>query len=355
MKAKFKLRETRSSPDIRKMPLVVILGPTASGKSALGVALAKKFNGEVVSADSRQIYRGLDIGTGKIAKREMMGVPHHLLDVISPKQNLSAETYRRKALTVIKNILRRGRLPFLVGGTGFYIDAVAGGISFPIVPQNSKLRRRLNKLSAVTLYKLLKKKDSARAKTIDPKNPRRLIRALEIIEATKKPIAPITISAPYDTILIAIQRTPQALRRRILRAVLRRIDRGLLTETKHLIRSGMSKKRLAGLSIGYRSAIERLDGKISQAQLIEKCVAGEWQYAKRQITWLRRYPDINPVTTGNSVPLRRGERWNQKSPAEAMTLKLGCNGVNWIKNKTEAAELIKNFLNRDQKAVPRKR
>lgn len=355
MKTKFKLRETRPSPDIRKIPLVVILGPTASGKSALGVALAKKFNGEVVSADSRQVYRGLDVGTGKITPKEMQGIPHHLLSVSDPRKQYTVAEYAKEARRAITLIHKRGKIPFLVGGTGFYIDAVARGAIYPEIPPNRALRKTLGKLAPATLLQRLQKLDPERAKSIDQKNPRRLIRALEIIEATKKPIAPITISAPYHTIFLAIRRTPQALRRRIRRAIVRRIDRGLLKETKHLIRSGISRKRLADLGIEYRFAIEHLDGKISRDQLIERCVTGEWQYAKRQITWLRHYPDIHPVTTGRSVPSRREGKWDQKGSVETTAFRQGCNGVNWIRNKTEAAGLIKNFVNRDQKAAPRKR
>jgi len=355
MKVKFKLRETKTSPDIRKMPLVVILGPTASGKSALGVALAKKFNGEVVSADSRQIYRGLDVGTGKITPKEMRGIPHHLLNIADPRKQCTVAEYAKEARRAIAGIYKRGRIPFIVGGTGFYIDAVARGAIYPKVPPNRALRKILGKLAPATLLHRLQKLDPERSKTIDQKNPRRLIRALEIIKATKKSIAPIIIGAPYNTIFIAIRRDPQELRRRIQRAVVRHIDRGLLKETKHLIRSGISRKRLADLGIGYRSAVERVDGKISQAQLIEKYVAGDWRYAKRQMTWLRRYPDIHPVTTGNSVNSRRGKRWDQKSPVETTVFGPNSNGVHWIRNKTEAAGLIKNFVNRDQKAVPRKR
>ncbi|MDP2967519.1 MAG: tRNA (adenosine(37)-N6)-dimethylallyltransferase MiaA, partial [bacterium] len=168
--------------------LIVILGPTASGKSELAVRLAKKFNGEVISADSRQVYKGMDIGTGKITKKEMQNIPHHLLNVTSPKRRFTVAQYRKLALKAIDKIFKKGKIPILCGGTGFYIQAVVDGIVIPEVKPDWRLRSNLEQLSTEELFNRLKKLDPKRAKTIDKKNRRRLIRALEIVIKTKKPV-----------------------------------------------------------------------------------------------------------------------------------------------------------------------
>ncbi|HDO23680.1 MAG TPA: tRNA (adenosine(37)-N6)-dimethylallyltransferase MiaA, partial [bacterium] len=163
--------------------VIVILGPTASGKSEMAVKLAKKFNGEIISADSRQVYRGMDIGTGKITQKEMRGIPHHLLDVASPKKVFTVIDFKKRAEKAIKDIIKRGKISIICGGTGFYIQAITGGISIPEVKPNWKLRKQLEKKNAEQLFKMLKKLDPKRSKTIDAKNPRRLIRAIELAQS----------------------------------------------------------------------------------------------------------------------------------------------------------------------------
>src|SRR3989344_7421692 len=158
------------SPVNRK--IIVIVGPTASGKSALGVKLAKKLNGEIISADSRQVYKGLDLASGKIIKKEMAGIPHHCLDLVSTKTIFSAERYAKCAQKAVKDILKRGKTPIIVGGTGFYIDIALGQMKTANIAPDWKLRRKLEKKSAEALFKMLKKLDPARAKNIDPKNKR---------------------------------------------------------------------------------------------------------------------------------------------------------------------------------------
>lgn len=188
--------------------LVVILGPTASGKSELAIKLAKKFNGEIVSADSRQVYKSLDIGTGKVtpdtknssnfstgqAKKKYIfthkGIPHYCIDVASPKRRFTVAQYRKLALKAINKIFKKGKVPIFCGGTGFYIQAVVDGIIIPEVKPDWRLRSNLNKFPVEELYKILKKLDPRRAKTIEKKNPRRLIRAIEIVIKTKKPVPP---------------------------------------------------------------------------------------------------------------------------------------------------------------------
>src|SRR3990167_601980 len=169
-----------------RQKIVVILGQTATGKSDLAVRLAKKFKGEVISADSRQVYKGLNIGTGKITKKEMRDVPHHLLSIANPKQQFSADLFVNKAKEALTMIYHSNHLPIVVGGTGFYIDALAGKISLPNVPPNKLLRKKLNKFSKEKLFKMLKKKDPRRARSIDRNNKVRLVRALEIVDALGK-------------------------------------------------------------------------------------------------------------------------------------------------------------------------
>ena len=174
----------------KKQKVLVIVGPTSSGKSAIAVELARKFDGEVISADSRQVYKGLNIGTGKISKREMRGVRHHLLDLESPRKTFTAQDFVEKGRRAIEEIARRKKLPIVAGGTGFYIDALLGRIALPNVAANAKLRAKLEVKTAAQLLTMLKKRDPRRAKTIDPHNKRRLIRALEI--AASIPKSPLT-------------------------------------------------------------------------------------------------------------------------------------------------------------------
>ncbi len=312
MKAKFKLQETRPSPDIRKTRLVVILGPTASGKSALAVKLAKRFRGEIISADSRQIYRGLDIGTGKITKREMRGIPHHLLSFQNPKRRFSAGQFKKLAERKIRDIRKHGNIPFIVGGTGFYIDAVARGIEYPEVAPNQKLQRALGKKSADELHRILRALDPARAETIDRKNPRRLIRAIEIVKATKKPIPKLSEQKVYEALFIGIRRERPELRRRIRAAIRKRNRQGLVRETQNLIRAGIPQKRLAELGLDYGITVDYLKHRISRETMLTKLESANWRYAKRQETWFRKHRDIN-----------------------------------WVNGKAEAKRLIKNFLLRE--------
>ena len=184
-----------------KNKILVIVGPTAGGKSALAVRLAKKLNGEIISADSRQVYKGLNIGTGKITKKEMRGVPHHLLDIINPKKRFSAADFVRLGRKVIADIWARGRTPIICGGTGFYIDALLGKVPFPNVPPNTALRKRLAGKTAPELFTILKKWNSAWAKKIENNyserhNPRRLIRAIEIAKSLPVDTLPVDTWCP---------------------------------------------------------------------------------------------------------------------------------------------------------------
>ena len=270
--------------------VLVILGPTASGKSALAVKLARIFNGEIISADSRQVYTGLDIGTGKITKKEMCGIPHYLINVADPKRQFTVSRYRELGLEALKNILSKGKLPIVVGGTGFYIDALAGTINFPDVAPNKKLRKRLSKKSAAALFKILRKKDPDRAKTIDSKNKVRLIRALEIIDAIGK--VPVLKSNSSDN-FVYIGIKPDDLDRRIYKRLRKRLP-NIIREARKLHANGLSYKRMYVLGLEYRYAEMYLQNKINLKEMTEMLNTAIRQYAKRQMTWFKRNPPERP-------------------------------------------------------------
>jgi len=269
--------------------LVVILGPTAVGKTALSVKLAKKFNGEIVSADSRQVYKGMDIGTGKITKKEMKGIPHHLLSVVSPRIKFTAARYKKLAHKTIKQIIRNNHIPFLVGGTGFYLQTITDNIIIPQVKPDWKLRAELEKLNTQKLFQLLKKKDGRRAKTIDSKNRRRLIRALEIIEKTKQPIPVFKKNkAEFDLLIIGIKKSQQDLKKLIEKRLYKRLKQGMITEIKRLKKQGLSWKRLEEFGLEYRFIAQYLQNKITHNQMIDKIQKESEHYTKRQMTWFKR-------------------------------------------------------------------
>ncbi|MBI3273769.1 MAG: hypothetical protein HYZ69_01355, partial [Candidatus Colwellbacteria bacterium] len=271
------------------LKLIVIVGSTASGKSELAVKIAEKFNGEIISADSRQIYRGLDIGTGKVTgawshapvipadagiqgiknkesgfpikacprpdrgsgmtkqnNREVFlykNIPHHCIDCVSPKKIFTVAEYKKCAEAGIKDIAARGKLPIMAGGTGFWIDAVAYNMQFPRVPPNDALRKRLKKKSADKLFEMLKHSDPERAKTIDKKNPRRLIRAIEIALALGK-VPRMMRASPYRILWIGLKKSPEELKKKISARLRARIKQGMIREGERLRKQGISWKRL---------------------------------------------------------------------------------------------------------------
>src|SRR3989344_4541258 len=229
-----------------KTKVLVILGPNASGKSALAVNLARRFNGEVISADSRQVYRGLDIGSGKITKREMRCIPHHLLDVADPKRQYSAGAYTKAAQKVIRYVVQKNKLPIFCGGTGFYIDSALGSISLPEIPPNAKLRKQLGKKSAAQLFAILKKLDPRRAREIDRHNPVRLIRAIEIAKVLGSVPEHSNILqnvGMFDVMKIGIKLPDAELKKRIRRRLLSHMKAGMVAEAKRLHQKGLSWKR----------------------------------------------------------------------------------------------------------------
>ncbi len=282
-----------------KPKILVIVGPTATGKSNLAVRLAKKLNGEVISADSRQVYKGLTIGTGKITKKEMKGVAHHLLDVADPHTQYSVIKYEADATKAIADCVQRNKLPIITGGTGFYIQALVEGIILPDVPPNKKLRAKLNKMSADRLLKLLKKLDPQRYKTIEKKNLRRVIRAIEIATALGKVPKLKKSAAKYEPLFIGLNLSPVELRKRIHARLLKRIKAGMIAEAKRLHApklAGMDRTRSRGLTyarmnelgLEYRYLALYLQRKLTKKEMVEKLSTEIWQYAKRQMTWFKK-------------------------------------------------------------------
>ncbi len=270
-----------------KIPKIfVILGPTATGKSSLAVKIALRLRSgqareaEIISADSRQVYKGLDIGTGKITKKEMKDVPHYLLDVANPKYKFTVAEYKKLAEEKIKEILARGKTPIICGGTGFYIDAITKGIVFPEVPPNLKLRKVLEKKSTLELFKMLKKLDNRRAKDIDQNNKVRLIRAIEIAKALGKVPLLKNKKVDYKFIKIGLFLTPEKLKKNIEKRVKGMFKAGLLNEIKKLKKNGISEKRLKEFGFEYDNPT------------YEKVVNETIKYTKRQMTWFKRDKEI---------------------------------------------------------------
>ncbi len=271
-----------------KSKLIIILGPTATGKSDLAVEIARKCNGEVISADSRQVYRGLNIGAGKITKREMRGIPHHLLDVANPKQQFSVAQYQRLATRAISDIIKRDKTPIVCGGTGFYIQSIVENTVLPNVPPNPILRKELSQKNVAELFTILTTLDQERAQNIDAKNPVRLVRAIEIATALGHIPQTTTTSQIYDILQIGLTLSPDTLRRKIFLRLKKRLKQGMIAEGKRLHADGISWKRMRELGLEYRALADFLTNTITQEQMEKNILLESYQYAKRQTTWFKR-------------------------------------------------------------------
>jgi len=283
--------------------ILVVLGPTASGKSDLAVKLALQRNGEVISADSRQVYKGLDIGSGKITKEEMQGVPHHLLDVLPPHKIFTASDYARLARKAINDILSHGKLPIICGGTGFYIDAAIYKNSLAPIKPNLAIRQKLNILTTDKLAQKLAELDPERFTNIDKYNRPRLIRALEIVLDTGKPVPKLKKIDLYNAEKIGILWPLAELDKRIelrLNQRLSPITGGLIDEVAHLKSpekgKGLSSQRLHDLGLEYRYVSLFLDGKLDYETMRANLLAAIKQYARKQITWFKRDKEIKWIT-----------------------------------------------------------
>jgi len=283
-KAKLKTRLFRPK-------IIVILGPTASGKSELAIKIARRFNAEIISADSRQVYKGLDIGSGKVTKKEMMDIPHHLLDVASPKQIFTVAQYQKLAKKALQKILKKGKLPIICGGTGFYIDALIYDYQLPEVPPDKKMRKKLEGLELTELLKILRRIDPERFKTIDRKNKRRLIRAIEIAETIGK-TPKLKKHSSYNVLKIGIKKPPKELKKLIEERLKKRLKQRLIKEVKNLRRQGLNWQRLDDLGLEYRYVSRYLAGLINKKEMIDSILKESWQYVKRQMTWFKKDKEI---------------------------------------------------------------
>ena len=265
--------------------IVCIIGPTASGKSAMAVERALKENGEVISVDSRQVYRMLDIGTEKISKEEMRGVPHHLIDIRDPREPYSAGDFVEDAAHLIDDIHGRGKLPVLAGGTHFYFDALLSGLP-PQTPSNPLLREELEAYSTAELYERVHALDPVRAASLDPMNRRRLVRALEILNVHER-VPERVPNVRYAVEWVRVEPERSELRSRIDARLKDAFGRGLIEEVER-VRAYVGDERLEELGLEYRIVGEYLRGERAEDTLMPALSAKLWQYAKRQMLWLRK-------------------------------------------------------------------
>lgn len=273
--------------------LIVILGPTACGKSGLGVALAKKYSGEIVSADSRQVYRGLDLGTGKITPAEMEGVPHHLLDVADPGEQYSVALFQPMAYQAIDSILDRGNLPFLVGGTGLYVRAVAEGYVFHEAPPDPELRSELEALPTEALRDRL----TAAGVELDEdcyNNRPRLVRLIEKQQSGKDPHAEAERRPRYDVLTLGVSYPRETVCQRIDDRLIARLNAGMVEEVSNLRQKGVPDDFLEGLGLEYRYILHHLTGSIpTEEGLIEELGRAIKRFAKRQVSWFKKDRDVH--------------------------------------------------------------
>lgn len=291
-----------------KTRVIAIVGPTASGKSRFAIRLAKSLGGEIVSADSRQVYSGLDIGSGKVTRAEQRTIPHYLLDVAPPRRVYTAAHFMRDGKRAIENIRRNGHVPIVVGGTGFWIDALLRGLQLPPVAPNPALRKRLARLSTAQLYARLRKLDPVRARAIDRHNPVRLIRALEIVRTTKRPVPRVHREHPYEVLWLGLRPAARELQRNIHVRLLARVRQGMVAEVRRLLARGVPAQRLLDLGLEYRFVTLFLQKKISRAQMLAQLERAIRHYAKRQMTWFKKNPDIVWVRN-RAAAIQQSKRW----------------------------------------------
>ncbi|MEZ4770885.1 MAG: tRNA (adenosine(37)-N6)-dimethylallyltransferase MiaA [Caldilineales bacterium] len=274
-------------------PLIAVLGPTAVGKTAISFQLARQFDGEIISADSRQIYRGLDIGTDKIGQAERAQVAHHLIDVVAPDQILTLAEYQRRAFAAVNDIHRRDRLPILAGGTGLYARAVLDGLGIPEVPPNEALREELEAYAAANgaeaLHARLAALDPGAAARIDYRNVRRVVRALEVCLVTGQPISVLQRATPppWRILRIGLTRPRAALFERIDRRVDEMVARGLLAEVEALLAAGYGPDLPALTGLGYRQMIQHLHGELTLDEAVEEIKRQTRRFVRQQATWFR--------------------------------------------------------------------
>lgn len=292
--------------------VIVVMGPTASGKSDFAVALAKHLilhrkdygitGAEIISADSRQVYKGLTIGSGKITSREMRGIVHHMLDVISPTRTYTVARYQKTGRKILEKILSQKKIAIVCGGTGLYIDALLKNVQFPPVPPDTKLRTKLEKIETKDLFSLLKKIDLRRARHIDKHNRPRLIRAIEIASHIGASPQLQKQNLIYKTLFLGINPPDSILFTRIEKRLRKRLRAGMTQEVKTLHDTGVSWDRLERLGLEYRYVSRYLRGMLTKKELHNELYAEIKKYAKRQRTWFKRNTKIHWMPPQTSIP-----------------------------------------------------
>jgi len=293
---------------MNKPKLIVILGPTAAGKTNLSIKLAKEFDGEVVSADSRQVYKKMDLGTGKVTDEEAQGIPHHLIDVVDPKEDFNVVQFQELAYEAIDKITDRDKLPFLVGGSAFYLYSIVDGYVFPGVPPKPDLREKLQEKSADELYQKLKKLDSDRAEELEKNNKRRVIRSIEIAKELGE-VPDLENKPRYNCLLLGIKHPQEQLKKRIAERLEKRFEKGMIKEVKDLHEEGVSWQKLDNFGLEYRWIVRYLQGEIDKEEMKESLQKDIEHFAKRQMTWFKKDDRIH-----------------------------------WVNNKEEAEKIIQDFL-----------
>ncbi len=283
-----------------KKPLVVIVAPTAVGKTDISLKIAKNINGEIISTDSRQIYKEMDIATDTILPKNQKGIPHHMLAIRKPNETLTLAEYKDMALKKIDEIYKRGHIPILVGGTGLYISAITEGYDVPRVAPDEKLREKLQeeaeKHGPEYIYKKLKKLDPNTATQIHPNNIRYVIRAIEINKSTKFPKQDKKFKPPFDIFILGIERPREKIYERINSRVDQQKNSGLIEEVKALVEKGYNPALPAMTSLGVKEIIPYIKGKMPLPECLEILKRNTRRYAKRQMTWLKRYDNVRWLT-----------------------------------------------------------
>lgn len=281
--------------------ILIILGPTAVGKSKLAIELAKKLDGEIISADSMQVYFGMDIGTAKPSREELEEVPHYLINIIAPDKNWSVSDFVTNARSIIEDIVKRGKLPIVVGGTGLYLNALIEGYAFPVIEANKDVRERLEgearSFGSLHLYERLKKVDPDSASKIHYNDLKRIIRALEVFEMTGKPMSQLKSkdeeNLPYEPVIVGLDLDRKKLYEKIEERVDGMLKAGLIDEVKGLIAEGYDRKLSSMQAIGYKEVAEHLHGKYTYEELVNILKQNTRNFAKRQMTWFRRFKNVN--------------------------------------------------------------
>ena len=283
-----------------KPKIIGVVGPTASGKTDYAIRLAKERGGEVVSCNSMQIYRHMDIGTAKPTSEEMQGIPHHMIDIAEPEENFSVARFVKLARECIDDILERGKIPVLCGGTGLYFDSIINNLEFSEMETDEEYRQSLNALAEEKgcefVHRMLREVDPRSADAIHPNNLKRVIRALEIYKVSGKPKSVLDREQRgeplYEGEIFGLSRPRDVLYDRINRRVDIMMEQGLLEEVKTLLSMGISPKATSMQAIGYKELVWYLDGTLTLKEAVDKIKQESRRYAKRQITWFKRNPDI---------------------------------------------------------------